>query len=151
MITVDMKPNDTDTPLFSIGTVARMLNVSVQTLRMYEHEGLLLPFKTEGNQRRYSYADIERIECIRKAINEQKISIEGIKRIYAMMPCWKVMTCSEQERAICPAYRGHYGGCWTYQHTQTVCATMECRLCEVYKRTSNCEQIKEAIVLQRAP
>lgn len=145
MITVDMKLHDHDIPLYSIGTAARMLNVSVQTLRMYEREGLLLPFKTEGNQRRYSNADIERIECIRRAINKQKISIEGIKRIYAMMPCWNVMNCSEHDRAVCPAYRGHYGGCWTYHHTQTTCATKECRLCEVYKRTNDCEQIKGEI------
>jgi MerR family transcriptional regulator/heat shock protein HspR len=146
MIHVDMMTHDSDTPLYSIGTAARMLNVSVQTLRMYESEGLLAPFKTAGNQRRYSNADIERIHCIRKAINDDKISIAGIKRIHAMMPCWDVMKCSAQEKAVCPAYKGHSGGCWTYTHTLTMCATKECRLCEVYKSASDCENIKAAIV-----
>ncbi len=140
-----MTTQASDIPVYSIGTAARMLNVSVQTLRLYESEGLLAPYKTKGRQRLYSDADIERIACIRKAINEEKISIAGIKRIYAMMPCWEIIRCAEQDRLVCPAYKGHSGGCWTYRHTLTVCATKECRLCDVYKRASDCGKIKEAI------
>ncbi|MBI2427658.1 MAG: MerR family transcriptional regulator [Ignavibacteriales bacterium] len=140
-----MTTHDSDIPLYSIGTAARMLDVSVQTLRMYESEGLIAPFKTSGRQRLYSKADIERFECIRKAINEEKISIGGMKRIHAMIPCWDIVKCSEQDRSVCPAYKGHSGGCWTYKHTLTVCAAKECRLCDVYKRASNCGEIKEAI------
>jgi len=33
-------------PVFTIGTIAKMLNVAVQTIRLYEHEGLILPAKT---------------------------------------------------------------------------------------------------------
>lgn len=145
-----MATHDSDTPLYSIGTAARILNVSVQTLRMYESEGLLAPFKTKSNQRIYSDADIERLECIRRAINEEKISIAGIQRIHAMMPCWKIMNCSTVERAVCRAYLGHSGGCWTYAHELTSCAIKECRLCEVYKLASNCKHIKEQIVLTSA-
>lgn len=140
-----MTAQDINTPFYSIGSAARMLNVSVQTLRMYENEGLIVPLRTTGGHRFYSNADIERLECIRKAINEEKISINGMKSIYAMIPCWDIIQCSEKERGICPAYKGHSGGCWTYKHTITVCAGRECRLCEVYKLSSNCGQIKESI------
>lgn len=141
-----MTTQTSDTPIYSVGTTARMLNISVQTLRLYESEGLIVPFKTSGRQRIYSDSDIERLHCIRKAINEEKISIEGMKRIHAMMPCWDIINCTEQDRSICPAYKGHSGGCWTYRHELTVCAAKECRLCEVYKRATDCGQIKEAIV-----
>ena len=141
-----MSSHNPDTPLYSIGSAARMLNVSVQTLRLYENEGLIVPRRTIGGHRFYSDADIERLECIRKAINEEKISINGMKRIHAMIPCWDIIKCSEQERAGCTAYKGHSGGCWTYNHTITICAGKDCRLCEVYKLSSNCERIKEAIV-----
>ena len=72
-----MTPVNNDSPVYTIGTAAKMLSVSVQTLRLYEHEGLILPFKTPGNQRMYSPEDIERLRCIRKMINEEKISIDG--------------------------------------------------------------------------
>lgn len=134
-----------DTPKYSIGIAARMLGISVQTLRLYESEGLIVIFKTSGNQRLYSDADIERIECIRKAINEEKISIEGIKRIHSMIPCWNIVHCSEEERKVLYNFRSHTGGCWTHKKEHSVCSNRECRLCEVYKLSSQCDQIREQI------
>ncbi len=122
-----------------------MLDVSVQTLRLYESEGLIIISKTEGNQRIYSDSDIERLRCIRKAINEDKISIGGMKRLHGMIPCWDIIKCSTEERTVCPAYKNHLGGCWTYKHVHSVCAELDCRLCEVYKLSSNCGNIKEQI------
>jgi MerR family transcriptional regulator/heat shock protein HspR len=133
------------TPTYPIGTAAAMIGVSVQTLRMYESEGLLIIHKSEGNQRLYSDADIHRIECIRRAINEEKISIGGMKRIHGMVPCWEMMQCTPDERTNCPSFSHHTGGCWTYEHTHSVCAGKECRLCEVYQLSSNCDSVKELI------
>ncbi len=81
-----MTTHDPDTPLYSIGSAARMLNISVQTVRMYENEGLIIPYGTTVGSHFYSDADIERLEYIRKAINEEKISINEMKRIHAMIP-----------------------------------------------------------------
>lgn len=135
-----------NTPTYSIGTAGRMLGISVQTLRLYESEGLIVIHKTAGNQRLYSDADIERIECIRKAINEEKISVGGIKRLHGMIPCWDLIHCLPEERSQCPAFLHHTGGCWTYEHKHSVCSTKECRLCSVYRLSSNCSQIKEMII-----
>ena len=140
-----MKPKNQTNPIYSIGTAARMLSVSVQTLRMYENEGLIIVSKSDGNQRIYSESDIERLRCIRKAINEDKISIGGMKRIHGMIPCWDMIKCSTEERNSCPAFKNHLGGCWTYQHEHSACAERDCRLCEIYKLSSNCGQIKELI------
>ena len=49
-------------PLYPIGTAARMLNVSVHTLRLYEREGLILPHRKDTGHRLYSNADIERVQ-----------------------------------------------------------------------------------------
>lgn len=135
----------TYTPVHTIGKAAKMLSVSVQTLRLYEQEGLIIPFKTPGNQRKYSHEDIERLRCIRKMINEDKISIGGIKRIHGMIPCYDIIQCPQEERNACPVFKSHVGGCWTHEHRHSSCAAKECRLCEVYKLSSNCEQIKELI------
>jgi MerR family transcriptional regulator/heat shock protein HspR len=134
------------TPLYSIGSVARMLSVSVQTLRHYEREGLIVPYKSESNQRWYSRADIERLECIRKAINVEKLSIEGIKHVHALIPCWQIKGCSEQDRAGCDAFKGHARGCWSYNHENNACSSRDCRLCEVYRMAVNCEEIKKSII-----
>lgn len=134
-----------DTPVYSIGKTAKMLNVSVQTLRLYEREGLIIPFKTPGRQRMYSIEDVDRLRCIRKAINEDKVSIGGLKRIFGMIPCYDIVKCSQEERNTCPVFKSHLGGCWTYDHTHSVCATKDCRTCDVYKLSSDCGQIKELI------
>ncbi len=134
-------------PLFSIGTVARMLNVAVQTLRMYEREGLIVSSKSPGNQRLYSEADVERLRCIRRAITEEKIGIEGIRRVHALIPCWDIIKCSAQDRRNCPAFHAHQGGCWTYRHTNDVCASRDCRVCPVYELAVDCGNIKETIII----
>lgn len=151
IITVGMNNKQNEQPQYSIGTAAAKLGVSVQTLRLYENEGLLVIHKTAGNQRLYSDADIERIQCIRRAINEEKISIGGIKRIHGMIPCWDIVHCTTEERAQCPSFSQHVGGCWTYEHTHSVCAVNDCRLCDVYKLSSNCEEIKELIIRSSLP
>src|SRR5512139_4055648 len=52
-------------PLYTIGTAARILGISVHTIRMYERNGLIVPHKTDSRQKRYAESDIERLHCIR--------------------------------------------------------------------------------------
>ncbi len=142
------KPLPTDDPLlpvFTVGTVARMLKVSVQTLRLYEHRGLVLTVKSSGNQRLYSVADVERLKCIRHAISVEKVSIEGIRKIHAMIPCWIHVNCPMDQRVKCPSYERSDAGCWTYKHQSNVCADRDCQSCEIYLMSSNCSQIKQLI------
>ena len=134
-----------DEPVFSMSTTARMLNISVHTLRMYEREGLFIPYKNNSNQRLFSKTDIERIQCIRNAINEAKISINGIKTIYSLIPCWEIVKCSDNDKKACRAYAGSHEPCWTYSHPETICEKKECRSCEVYYKYSECGMIKELI------
>jgi MerR family transcriptional regulator/heat shock protein HspR len=140
--------NDNDKngrPLHSIGTVARMLEVSVQTLRMYERRGLILAQKSAGNQRLYSQSDIERLKCIRTSISKHKISIEGIRRIQSMVPCWENVQCPMEQRLACPAFIASDAGCWTYKHELNVCAGRDCLHCKVYLLDGDCEQIKSLV------
>lgn len=133
------------TPVYSISSAAELLGISVHTLRMYEREKLLIPFKKETNHRRYSKMDIEKIECIREAINREKISIAGIKRIYSLIPCWNVVNCSKEEKANCKAFNGHSKPCWSFEHKGNRCEGVDCRNCPVYVEYSTCSGIKELI------
>lgn len=50
------------TALLPIGEAARMLGVSVDTIRRWEAEGHITSTRTLGNQRRFDLAEIERIK-----------------------------------------------------------------------------------------
>jgi MerR family transcriptional regulator/heat shock protein HspR len=130
---------------YKIGEAAELLNISVHTLRMYERAGLIIPYKKETNQRLYSESDIERIRCIRNTINEEKVSIEGIRRILAMIPCWAIIRCSKEDREKCQVIRGFTKPCWTLKHKDNACATRDCRTCVVYNDFADCHIIKNKI------
>lgn len=134
-----------DKPVYPIRTAAKLLNISVHTLRMYEKEDLIIPFKKSTSHRLYSKSDIERITCIRSAINDSKISINGIKTIYSMMPCWEVINCSKGDRSRCAAYLRHNGPCWAVKGEDTICASKDCRTCSVYLDYGECGSIKNFI------
>ncbi len=64
--------------MFSIGELSRRTNVKVPTIRYYEESGLLdAPERTEGNQRRYDAAGLERLRFIKHA-RDLGFSIEAI-------------------------------------------------------------------------
>lgn len=146
LLNTAMESQDSDTPIYSIGTVARLLGISVEVIRLYERKGLILTSRSEGQQRLYSESDVERLRCIRAAINDHKISIEGIRRIHSMVPCWEYIRCADEERMACPAYNRSQSGCWTYRHEGNACAARSCRECGVYRLSADCEKVRELIL-----
>ncbi len=134
-----------DIPLYTIGTAARILGISVHTIRMYERNGLIVPHKTETKQKRYAEHDIERLRCIRNAINVQKISIQGIRSVLSLIPCWAIVRCTEKDRQECPAYHGHSEPCWAVKQKGAFCRGRDCRACEVYNDYAECKTIKQRL------
>lgn len=51
----------TDDDLVAIGVAARILGVSVSTVRRWEADGHVASQRTPGNQRRYLVADLMRL------------------------------------------------------------------------------------------
>lgn len=135
-----------DEPIYPIRTAAKLLNSSVHTLRMYERVGLIIPFKKDSGQRLYSEKDLERLRCIRESINKDKISIEGILRIFALIPCWAIIKCSEENRNNCAALQNSMKPCWTLKHKSDACANLDCRTCKVYNEFGNCHSIKDKLI-----
>lgn len=134
-----------DEPKYTISNAANMVGISVHTLRMYEREGLIIPFKKESNQRLYTDRDLERIRCIRRAINEDKITIEGIRRVLTLIPCWAMIKCTEKDRECCEAFSGHTKPCWMVNHKNNTCVDRDCRMCEVYQSFGDCGSIKDKL------
>lgn len=53
-----------DDELVAIGTAARILGVSVSTMRRWEADGHISAQRTPGNQRRYLVADLMRLRGV---------------------------------------------------------------------------------------
>lgn len=115
------------TPLYPIGIVAELIGTTDQTLRLYEKHGLIKPARRNKN-RYYSENDIKWIRCLRDLIHNQKISIEGIKKLLDYAPCWDITRCSEQQRSKCSAYIDHTKPCW--ELNRAICNTESGKLCE---------------------
>jgi DNA-binding transcriptional MerR regulator len=68
----------------TIGDLSRLTGVKVATIRYYETVGLLaLPARTEGKQRRYSAADVARLNFIRHA-RELGFEVNDIRELLAL-------------------------------------------------------------------
>ncbi|MCK9210104.1 MAG: MerR family transcriptional regulator [Ignavibacteriaceae bacterium] len=134
-----------DKPKYTISTAAKLSGISIHTLRMYEREGLIIPYKKSSNQRLYTDRDLERVKCIRHTINEDKINIEGIRRVVSLIPCWAIVKCNENSRKTCEAFNGHTKPCWMINHENNFCTGKDCRECEVYHSFGSCESIKSKL------
>ena len=67
--------------MFSIGDLARKTGVKVPTIRYYEKMGLIGALeRTQGNQRRYAQAGLQRLSFIRHS-RELGFSIEDIREL----------------------------------------------------------------------
>jgi MerR family transcriptional regulator/heat shock protein HspR len=66
---------------YTISAVADRYGVHPQTLRMYEREGLLKPFRSVGNTRYYSDRDCERLEMILTLTRDMGVNLAGVEVI----------------------------------------------------------------------
>ena len=115
-------------PVYPMGVAAEILNLHPRTLRIYEAEGLIKP-QRQGGKRMFSKTDLERIECLRKLIHEENISIQGIKKLLDFTPCWKLKDCPKDKRSKCCELSGKKKKCWEF--SQRTCEK-SCEKCGVY-------------------
>jgi len=69
--------------LYIISVAAELVGVHPQTLRIYERKGLLRPYRTAGNTRRYSERDIARLQMIQR-LTQEGVNLAGVKMIVEM-------------------------------------------------------------------
>ena len=81
-----------ETPLFPIGVVAELLQVTDQTLRVYEKSGLIKPSR-RNKDRYYSANDIVWLKCIRRFLKEEGLNLKGIEKLIQFVPCYDISPC----------------------------------------------------------
>ncbi len=67
-------------PLFPIGIVQRLTDLTARQIRYYEQHELIHPQRTEGNQRLFSFRDVESLLEIKNLI-DKGLNIAGIKTV----------------------------------------------------------------------
>ncbi|GGF89758.1 MerR family transcriptional regulator [Paenibacillus abyssi] len=66
--------------LFPIGIVMKLTDLTARQIRYYEQHELIVPARTNGNQRLFSFNDVERLLEI-KSLIEKGVNIAGIKQV----------------------------------------------------------------------
>uniref|UniRef100_UPI003296ABC7 hypothetical protein n=1 Tax=Salmonella enterica TaxID=28901 RepID=UPI003296ABC7 len=74
-----------------------------------------------------------------------RISINGIRAIASMIPCYKIINCSEEDRKNCEAFHENTKPCWSNKHRKNICEKIDCRECEVYKNNYDYESTMSTI------
>jgi len=70
--------------LFPIGIVMKLTDLTARQIRYYEQHELIVPARTAGNQRLFSFNDVERLLEI-KSLIEKGVNIAGIKQVMVPM------------------------------------------------------------------
>lgn len=70
-------------PLFQMGTVMQLTELTARQIRYYEEHKLISPARTEGNRRLFSLNDIDTLLEIKDLI-DQGVNMAGIKQLFAM-------------------------------------------------------------------
>ena len=132
---------------YSIGDLSAAAGVKVPTIRYYEQIGLIdAPARTEGNQRRYGEAELDRLRFIAHA-RDMGFPMVSLKSMLALAarreaPCASVDALVEQHLvevdsriAQLTRLRGELAGMLSSNHHGTVA---ECRVVEVLSDHEQC-------------
>lgn len=68
-------------PLFPIGTVMQLTDLTARQIRYYEEHQLISPARTDGNRRLFSLNDIDVLLEIKDLI-DQGVNMAGIKQLF---------------------------------------------------------------------
>jgi DNA-binding transcriptional MerR regulator len=133
---------------YSIGDLSAHSGVKVPTIRYYEQIGLIdAPARTEGNQRRYGAAELDRLRFIAHA-RDMGFPMESLKSMLSLAerkdaPCARVDALVEEHLAEVDKriaqltrLRGELAGMLSSHHHGTVA---ECRVVEVLSDHEQCE------------
>ena len=98
-----MKTSD-DLPIYPIRTVASLSGVDARRLRSWEVEyQLLRPARTKGGHRLYSTRDLRLVQSIRRLVEEEGMSLQGVRAWLAAQPDLDDAHASTRSRAPEPA------------------------------------------------
>jgi len=120
-------------PIYNIGLAAAKAGIAVPTLRLYEKEGFIVPFRTSTNRRLYSSNDLRIVQTVRNLVQFQGLNFAGIRRLMSFLPCWKIKNCDSASYRTCAVPRISDKPCWSSKDAPDRKREGECRSCPVYQ------------------
>jgi MerR family transcriptional regulator/heat shock protein HspR len=133
-----------------IGAVARHFGVSVDLLRLYEREGLLIPMKSQKGTRYFGERDFLWIGTILRLVREARLNFAGIRRLLALLPCWEVRQCPYPQKQQCPVLTDASSPCWANRSCACANGAQDCYACAVYRSAPSCENLKALLAVPTA-
>ena len=130
------------TPVYTLSVTSNLSGIPVHSIRQYIDKGLMIPFKKESSRNLFSQVDILRLKYINRLLENDGLNIAGIKTLLALIPCWAIRHCSNEDRIKCKAYISETYPCWEASEKGTLCKNTNCRECEVYRSVENYPDIK---------
>ncbi len=124
---------DCNMPVYTLGIASQLSEIPAHSIRQYIDEGLIIPFKLESKRHLFSRNDIDRLKMIRSLVRDKGLNFSGVRALMAMIPCWSIRECSENERWSCGAYTENFQPCWMASEKGRLCKNKHCRDCEVYQ------------------
>jgi DNA-binding transcriptional MerR regulator len=132
-----------------IGTVAKHFKISVDLLRLYEREGLVIPLKSSKGTRYYTEQDYAWIATILRLVRDARLNFAGIRHLLALLPCWEIRNCGFDKKQGCSIIKDSTTPCW---NNKSCCSDpKECYSCSVYRSAPACENLKALLVSSPAP
>ncbi len=119
-------------PLFTLGITSQLSEIPAHSIRQYIDEGLIIPFKLESKRHLFSRNDIDRLKLIRNLIRDKGLNFSGVRAMMAMIPCWSIRGCPEEERSSCGGYTSNFQPCWEASEKGRHCRNENCRDCVAY-------------------
>jgi MerR family transcriptional regulator/heat shock protein HspR len=125
----------------TINTAAQKLGVSVPTLRLYEKEGLICPIRTATHRRLYSLNDLRIVQTVRHLVHEHGLNFAGVRRLMALLPCWKIRPCNSAAYRTCKVPYITDSPCWNSGKAVARSCREDCQSCKVYKMASQIDTL----------
>jgi MerR family transcriptional regulator/heat shock protein HspR len=132
-------------PVLTLGIISQLSEIPAHSVRQYIEKGLIVPYKQDNKRHLFCMNDVNRLKHIHSLIHEQGLNFAGIRSLLAMVPCWSIRECSEQDRELCDAYSSNSTPCWESSKKGRICKNENCRECEVYTCLSNSTDLKSVI------
>jgi len=129
-------------PVYTLSTTSTLSGIALHSIRQYIDKGLIIPFKKDSNRNLFSQVDILRLRFIHKLLDEDGLNIAGIRTLLALIPCWAIRKCTDEERVTCQAYQSNAYPCWEASEKGILCKNGNCRECDVYRIVENYPDIK---------
>jgi DNA-binding transcriptional MerR regulator len=139
-------PQPTPGKRIKIGEVARAFGISVDLLRLYEREGLLIPLKSTKGTRYYTKQDYPWIATVIRLVREEGLNFSGIRHLLALLPCRDLRGCMETQKHGCSMLATAAEPCWIHKNC---CTPGDCYSCEVYRAACRCDNLKAFALTHR--